>query len=143
MTTDDKLVFEYTKMQPGYTRETNVRSEILTEADNAINGDRNVDYGDPTADFARTARYWNEHLCGIFERYAHKYDLTEEFVEHVKDYLVGQISAEDVAIMMMLLKVSRLSWSPDKRDHWVDAAGYAACGAQCADNQNQYKGGLR
>jgi hypothetical protein len=46
-------------------------------------------------------------------------------------YLTGQ----DVAIMMILLKVSRLGWSPEVADHWLDVAGYAACGYDCSDAQ--------
>jgi hypothetical protein len=32
----------------------------------------------------------------------------------------------------MLLKTSRLAWTPTKRDSWVDDAGYAGCGYECA-----------
>lgn len=32
---------------------------------------------------------------------------------------------------MILLKVSRLTWTPDKEDTWADIAGYAACGWDC------------
>jgi hypothetical protein len=32
--------------------------------------------------------------------------------------------------MMALVKVSRISTSPSKLDHWVDLAGYAACGGE-------------
>jgi hypothetical protein len=51
----------------------------------------------------------------------------------LKWVLEDLIDTWDVAIMMNLLKISRLSWSPTKEDHWVDAAGYAACGAECVD----------
>jgi len=106
---------------------SNTRESILTEALAAVNTERNVDYGDPSADFQRTARYWNEHLCGVLERKLR--NAPDEKLEGMLDYLVDLIGPEDVAIMMTLLKVSRLSWSPEKRDHWVDIAGYAACGA--------------
>ena len=118
----------------------NMRKHILETADRAINGERNASYGDPTQDFARTARYWNEHLCAKYERAISR--LSPEYREDAEkflDWLVDLVEAEDVAIMMMLLKVSRLSWSPQKEDHWVDIAGYAACGAQCADKRH---GGL-
>jgi hypothetical protein len=38
----------------------------------------------------------------------------------------------DVAVMMALLKVGRLSANPKHADSWVDLAGYAACGVECA-----------
>lgn len=118
----------------------NVRKHILDSANQAVNTERNADYGDPTQDFARTARYWNEHLCAILERKAKRHP---ELVESMLDYMVDLVSTEDVAIMMALLKISRLSWSPEKEDHWIDLAGYAACGAECADRSFKYKGGLQ
>jgi hypothetical protein len=119
------------------TTNPSTRKRILETADKAVNGERNASYGDPTQDFARTARYWNEHLCAIYERkIARRIALhpeSREDLESFLDYLVDMISSEDVATMMMLLKISRISWSPNKEDHWVDVAGYAACGAQCAE----------
>lgn len=117
----------------------NLRKEILAEADAAVNGERNASYGDPTQDFGRTARYWNEHLCAVYERriaaILEKHPEQREELERFLDFLVDMVEPEDVATMMMLLKISRISWSPYKRDHWVDVAGYAACGAQCADRR--------
>ena len=31
-----------------------------------------------------------------------------------------------MAVMMVLLKISRIRVSPDKADHWVDICGYSA-----------------
>jgi hypothetical protein len=107
--------------------DVNTRESVLSEALSAVNHDRNVDYGDPAADFARTARYWNEHLCAVLTRKGKTAD--PQLIEDMMDFMVDLIGPEDVAIFMTLLKVSRLSWSPEKRDHWVDIAGYAACGA--------------
>ena len=83
----------------------NRRSELLREAETLVNGDRNNAYGPPDQDFQRTADLWTIYLNGR-----------------------RIIEAHDVAIMMALLKISRLSWEPTKRDSWVDLAGYAACG---------------
>jgi hypothetical protein len=47
-------------------------------------------------------------------------------------YLGVPIAPHDVAAMMAMLKLSRIRWSPGKRDSWVDLAGYAACGWDCA-----------
>jgi hypothetical protein len=81
------------------------RRVLLEGAIAAVDGDRNVHYGDPSADFLRTAAMWNAYLDG-------------------KDH----IDAQDVAAMMALLKLSRIRWSPQKEDSWMDLAGYAACG---------------
>lgn len=95
----------------------NVRASVLLEAESLVNGDRNKSYGDPNADFSRTAALWQIYLMGVVERNGGKLTL----------------AAHDVAVMMALLKISRLAWSPEKRDSWVDLAGYSACGADCAD----------
>lgn len=85
---------------------SNIREVLLTQAEQLVNGDRNVQYGDPNADFERTAAMWSAYL-------------DHPLVKH------------DVAAMMALLKISRIAWSADKWDSWVDLAGYAACGASC------------
>ena len=85
----------------------NARSELLQDAEQLVNGDRNAQYGDPRQDFQRTATMWSA-------------------------YLGADIAPHDVAAMMVLLKVSRIRWSPAKRDSWLDLAGYAACGWHCA-----------
>lgn len=80
---------------------------MLEEAANAVEGDRNVQYGPPLEDFQRTATMWSAYL-GV------------------------PIQPHDVGAMMALVKVSRIRQSPAKRDSWVDLAGYAACGWDCA-----------
>ena len=85
-----------------------MRTALLRDADELINGDRNNQYGPPTQDFARTAALWSIYLDGK-----------------------RMLDAHDVAVMMILLKISRISWSAETRDSWVDIAGYAACGFEC------------
>lgn len=97
--------------------EPNRRAKVLRTAESLVNGSRNASYGSPDADFSRTASFWQTYLAGVVERNNGKLVL----------------SSYDVAVMMMLLKISRLAWSPDKEDSWVDTAGYAACGADCAE----------
>lgn len=110
------------------------RRDLLIEAADLVDGDRNVDYGDPNDDFRRTAIYWSTHIGGVLRRLLSNEGLLDEkelntkIVLELVDHL---IEPHDVAIMMMQLKHSRLSWSPDKHDHWADAAGYAACGWDC------------
>lgn len=87
----------------------NARAECLTTAESLVNGDRNAQYGDPRQDFQRTANLWTTYLDGK-----------------------STVEPHDVAAMMSLLKLSRIRWSPEKFDSWVDLAGYAACGWDCA-----------
>lgn len=96
----------------------NVRSYVLRTANDLVNGDRNTDYGDPIADFQRTADMWSTYLTGTNSKFTNSADVA--------------VTATDVAAMMAILKISRIAWSPTKADRWVDLAGYAACGAHCA-----------
>lgn len=83
-------------------------TELLATADRLVNGDRNNTYGPPSQDFTRTAQLWTTYLDGR-----------------------STLEAHDVAVMMILLKVSRLACTPDHEDSWIDIAGYAACGWDC------------
>lgn len=87
------------------------RASALDEARQLITGDRNNQYGPPTQDFDRTAGMANAFGFRVNGR---------------------EMKGHDVAIFMMMLKTSRLAWAPDKRDSWVDAAGYSGCGYECA-----------
>jgi hypothetical protein len=95
---------------------TSARASVLREAADLITGDRNNQYGPPTQDFARTAELLN----------ALGYRRANAQGENVP------ILPSDVAIIIAQVKVSRLMHSRGKRDSWVDLAGYAACGYECA-----------
>lgn len=97
----------------------NERQQILIDAANLIVGERNEDYGDPYDDFSMTADLWHAYLMRTR-------DARKGFV----------IFPHDVAVMMALLKISRLSWTPQKRDHWLDIAGYVGCGWDCVDRDS-------
>lgn len=84
---------------------------VLEEARRLVCGDRNASYGSPDEDFGRTAAMWSGYL---------------------RDLLKTPLGAKDVAWMMMMVKASR-SRHDDKRDNYVDAAGYAACGWKCVE----------
>ena len=45
------------------------------------------------------------------------------------------LEAEDVAIMMILLKIARIQTGTFKPDNYIDIAGYAACAAEVAGGQ--------
>lgn len=81
------------------------RKEILDIALEIVTKDRNKAYGDPEDNFRDIAELWTTYK-GI------------------------SFAAHDVAVMMILLKVSRLKTSPECPDHWVDISGYSACGGQ-------------
>lgn len=81
------------------------REECLHIAEEIITGDRENTYGSPGDSFEMIARFWS-------------------------DYLKSHISAEDVANMMILLKVARIATGKLKADNYVDIAGYAACACE-------------
>ncbi len=91
------------------------RALLLDEAKHLIMGDRNAQYGPPTQDFERTSDILNAMgYRGPGGR---------------------PIQMHDIALMVMAVKMSRLVWTPGKRDSWVDFAGYAACGWECVVEQ--------
>lgn len=93
------------------------RADLLEEAAHLITGDRNNHYGPPTQDFRRTA----EALTAMGYR---RLD--------VDDVTVLPLVPSDIAIIVGMVKTSRLMHSRSKRDNWTDVAGYAGCGYECA-----------
>lgn len=100
----------------GMNRPESPRASALNEARDLITGDRNAQYGPPTQDFQRAAELLQ--ACGF-----RRVDAED---------IVHDIVSSDVALIIAQVKVSRLMHSRDKRDSWVDLAGYAACGYECA-----------
>ncbi len=96
-------------------RKSNLRQQTLDTAAEAVNKNRNANYGEPEDNFARIARLWNVHLInrGI-----------------IPDATGPVLTLADVAMMQALLKIARLSETEDHFDSWADLAGYAACGAE-------------
>jgi Domain of unknown function (DUF6378) len=87
------------------------RAEILDEAKGLITGDRNAQYGPPTQDFQRSA--------DILNALGYSGPGGRTILKH------------DIAIMIMAVKLSRMVWTPGKRDTWADIAGYVGCGWEC------------
>ena len=83
-----------------------IREKILSIAKTAVTKDRNESYGDPEDNLGDTAALWSGYLKMVIEPH-------------------------DVAALMVLLKVARIRRSPEEFDHWVDIAGWSACGAEC------------
>ena len=89
------------------------RKGVLSEAEKCVCGQREQDYGTPEDSFNVIADLWAVYLkgCGV----------SIDFLE-----------SHDVAIMMALLKIARLSTNPQHMDSWCDLAGYASCGGEIA-----------
>ena len=85
---------------------------ILHEADKVIYGDREKAYGNPRFNLDTIAQLWSVYLKRKFPIPAIDYSL--------------DITAEDVAQFMILLKTARLIHNPTHVDSLTDQAGYAA-----------------
>lgn len=93
----------------------NVRKVILKKASDCVCGSREQDYGSPENTFEAIANFWATYLqnrCANDPR--------------------GEVDLKgsDVAAMMALMKLARISSGKSKQDNWVDLAGYAACGGE-------------
>lgn len=91
------------------------RKDILTAADQMVNGNREEDYGTPEDNFQRIADFWDTYLRSVKTR----------------------LSGKDVAAMLALLKVARIASGHAKSDNWIDLAGYAACGGELEATNDQ------
>ena len=87
----------------------NPREDVLTTAADIVTSDRNLEYGPPEQNFTRIADLWNAFLKGRVDPSA-------------------PVLPYETAILVLLIKVARIQVSPEQKDHWVDIAGYAACG---------------
>lgn len=83
------------------------RSEILDTAKHIINVDRAATHGEAENSFALVAAYWSAHL-GV------------------------EVTARDVAAMMVLFKLARFRGNPGHLDNAIDAVGYAALAGELA-----------
>ncbi len=90
---------------------------ILVEAEKIVGSDRQLQYGHPSNDFARTADMWT----GLFR---------DKLAKHNIFY------PEDVAKAQICLKLSR-EMNLHKRDNLVDIAGYAKCLEMIWDKRNR------
>lgn len=81
------------------------RNDVLDNAKKIINGERQGTYGNAEDRFSIIAQMWTA-------------------------YLGKDITADDVANMMILMKVARNSSGVYKDDNWIDICGYAALGGE-------------
>jgi len=80
--------------------------KLLENAIGLIHGQRADDYGNAKENFQRMADLVNPILRNSW----------------------GNLTAQDMALVMIQVKVARLVESPDHEDSWTDIAGYAALG---------------
>ena len=88
------------------------RKRVLSEAERCVCGHRENQYGVPEDSFEMIGKIWTVYL----------------------DYAT-KIDAHDVAAMMALLKIARISENPQHMDSWVDGCGYFACGGEIAGKE--------
>ena len=88
------------------------RAKCLDTAKALVTSDRNNTYGLPEDSFKDIASLWSSQGVTVGGR---------------------SVSASDVALMMICVKLARLKHNPAHNDSWVDIAGYAACGLQTAN----------
>ena len=88
------------------------RDEFLEEAKMLINGPRAEQYGSALINHERIATIWNVLL---------------------QQKLLSKITPEEVTMMMIGLKLARLSQDVDQNDTWIDIIGYAALGGEIKD----------
>ena len=82
------------------------RYQVLAAAEAAVK-EGEIRYGSPDENFERIRGLWNVILGD-------------------KMHIDNQVSAADVAMMMICVKLARLIETPDHDDSAVDLAGYAA-----------------
>lgn len=90
------------------------KSNVLKEANAIIYGDREKTYGHPSKNLEAIATMWNAYLKSVDGR---------------------ELNAQDVCVMMVLLKGARLANDPNHRDSVVDICGYAALIERISETQ--------
>jgi len=78
---------------------------VLQEAMTIIYGDREKTYGHPAKNLKAISSMWNAYLKSVGDR---------------------ELTAQDVCVMMTLLKCARLANNTQHRDSIVDGAAYLA-----------------
>ena len=97
------------------------RAETLDKAKECVCGHREQDYGTPENNFQIIANYWNAFLDAKLSK--------------DPDYVLKR---EDVAVMMALFKIGRITTGAGTSDSFVDACGYLACAEECRNGREQF-----
>ena len=91
--------------------DSSFRDLVLENAQQAINGSRQKDYGDAKDSFTTVGRIWGAILQ------------------------IAPLEPDQVALMLAGLKMARLAGNLEHWDSWVDMAGYTALGGEIAVTQ--------
>lgn len=83
-------------------------SDLLMQAAQIVDGNRNVTHGEKERSFAVIAELWSTYLRAA--NVIHESNI---------------VDSEDVAWMMVLMKIARRLCGTPLADHAIDAAGYA------------------
>lgn len=91
------------------------RQTLIDQTAAAVLGSREQSHGKPEDSFSVIAQYWTTYLqgCKLMDK-SHS------------------LSSDQVAALMILFKMGRVTLKPTNDDSWVDIAGYAACGVESA-----------
>lgn len=108
----EKLAEEVTKGREAKRPRMKAKVSVLEEAQSIIYGDREKTYGHPAKNLKTIANMWTAYMNNLDDG---NFNLT----------------AKDVAAMMMLVKVARFANDPSHRDNLVDVCGYAALIERC------------
>ena len=81
---------------------------LLQRANELIGGDRQKDYGAKLQNFSQIAMLWQGTLAAKLQPGM-------------------KITAEDITLCMIQVKIARLAKQPDHEDSILDVAGYAGC----------------
>lgn len=92
------------------------RARLLGLAKHLTCGDRNEAYGPPYENLSKCASLWEVYISA-------------------KNGCTTRITAEDVAWLMVLLKMARSFQPGYHADSYTDAAAYAAIAGECRDTQ--------
>lgn len=101
------------------------RERCLKHAHMAVMATRNKTYGNPLDNFTDTAKFFNTFLQA---------KMRKEGIENTE--YIELIQPNDIALLMVMLKTARLINQPAHGDSYIDIAGYAACGYECANPSN-------
>ena len=92
------------------------KSQILLKAAELVNGGRQETHGDTKQNHEQIAEFWNIFLDKKLQPMAN-------------------ITAEDVALMMVLMKISRnTQGKKNNLDNFIDMCGYAAIAGEINDS---------
>lgn len=99
------------------------RNEVLSSAKKIVCGGRDIQYGSPEDSFEVIAAMWTAYLGG-------------------RGLAKDVLTTFDVANLLALMKLARMSKNVHYADGPVDLAGYAACAGECMEEPEEDGGNV-